>query len=239
MISCLVYPTPGTDGWVDGPFLARARDETGLEWLRVNLDYRSERVDELVLTAQEANWRVWPILDLNYAAVRGASGRAALHAVLAPYLTFCARVVTAWGFPYVELLNEPDILGKLQPDTYAQIVNAVGSVLRDAAPETQIVVAGEMLRADRRGPKTKSWWAEARDRIDATLVDGVAVHPYREPGPPSACRWRDRDDEHRWIAGQSAWEGQQKAVHVLDRVDGDGPIVMGHLRHVPDRVVTR
>ena len=216
MITGLVYPTPGAYGMVDGPFLARARDETGLEWLRVNLDCRSERVDALVETAQEMNWRVWPILDLNYEAVRLAGDGDVLMAVLAPYLAFCVRVITAWHFPYVEILNEPSILGKLSPLTYAQLVNAVGRALADHAPDTQIIVAGEMLRADRRGPKTKSWWAEARAQIYPTLFDGVAVHPYREPGPPSACRWRDRDDEHRWITGQSAWEGQQKAVHVTE-----------------------
>lgn len=200
----IVYPTPGSVGMVDVAFLQHLRGETKCEWLRVNLDWRNPLADALINRCHDAGCHVLPILDLDYAALRRPMSDADLADHLRPYLLFCIRVCSAYHFEAVEVLNEPHTMGKLSEETYARVVNAVGQELRTVAPRTQILVAAEVLKPDRRGPPPyddKEWdWGKLRAGLVPHLWDAAAIHPYRNPAPPSRTRYGTRAGEYERIA---------------------------------------
>lgn len=215
MIAGLVYPVPYPEtDTPDVAFLRLARETTGLTHLRFNLDYRNPHADRMVDGVQEASWQPWPILDGPMPAWRGSSPHQ-WPDLIRPYVLFAIRACTAWRFPYVELLNEPRTLGGLRPEFYAALVNATSQELRTYAPETHIVVAGEMIRADRQGPKrdAKTWWWPFLRAVNPQMFDGVAIHPYRNPGSPQATRDHSRQHEHAWYQKQSRMLSNDTEVH--------------------------
>lgn len=218
MITGLVYPTPYPETETpDVAFLRVAREMTGLTHLRFNLDYHNPHADAMVAGIQEAGWQPWPILDGPMLAWRGAAPSQWAD-LIQPYVLFAVRACTAWRFPHVELLNEPRTLGGLRPEFYAALVNATSQALRVAAPETQILVAGEMIRADRKGPKrdAKAWWWPFLRVVESHAFDGVAIHPYRNPGSPQATRDRSRQHEHAWYQKQSRILSNATEVHCTE-----------------------
>jgi len=208
----LCWPTPGPDGAVERGLLARIRDELPLDVIRVNLDHRNPRVAEIIGEIREHGFEPLAILDLDYDALKSWPADDRFGPLLWPYLEFCIDTVTRFGLREVEVLNEPDILHKLDPGLYGAVCNAVGSELKRRALDVTVIAAADMLTAHRKGSRRREWWGEARTWLRPDLYDAVAVHPYRNPGPPDAARpFGTRKNEFDWIRYVA-----QKPVYVTE-----------------------
>lgn len=203
MIVGLVWPTPGAEAVPPEPEpLARTIAATAITHLRVNLDHRNPQADAIVARVRDAGVELLPILDLDYAAPN-----------LPAYADFSERMVATYGFPIVEPLNEPRILGKMPAGVFGEIATVVGRRLAPYRPLTRLALAADMIEPHRQGPFIKrrhrvidgrlryvSYIAEAR--IPFSLYDVAAIHPYREPGAPAVCRYGHRQHEYEAYADE-------------------------------------
>jgi hypothetical protein len=234
----LVYPVCA----FDRVFLVKLQKATGLRTLRVNLDHRNLRANDAVQEAIDAGFTdVQPIYDLDYEAL-AQSPDFAKEQWWPRYLDFTGHMTERWKFRRIAVLNEPDTaIGKtktkpgrarIDHHTYARVCNAVGFLSHDVNPNTQVIVAAEMLQPNERGPKPKKYWRQVRSGLIPELYDDCGIHHYRQPGPPqrsrfgrSICRRTKgtRRQEHEFVMA----EARGKSVVVdeigwnLDRLNGD------------------
>lgn len=188
MLTGIVIPT-GRAQRLELDVLARVRDETGVQAIRWDCHVDNPWNDHNVQRIRQAGFLPWPILDGDRHAWMSAASVGAPELALWPYLSWLDTFCAAHRFQAVEVLNEPHILDpRLTPEQYAILANAAGDHIRLASPQTQVYLAGEMLRPDRKGPKKEKWWGQCRAGLIDSLYDGVAIHPYREPGPPEVAR---------------------------------------------------
>jgi hypothetical protein len=102
------------------------------------------------------------------------------------------RAVEIWNEPWTHSTWRPDP----DPAAYARLVRAAAEAIRGVAPETTVVVAGDLLQVRTDGAVVE-WLAELLrgDPELPSLVDAYSVHPY--PDPRTAGPYEDRPDA-RW-----------------------------------------
>lgn len=102
------------------------------------------------------------------------------------------RAVEIWNEPWFHSTWPPDP----DPAAYARLVRAAVGAIREAAPETEVAIAGDLLQVRTDGAIVP-WLEEllAADPGLPGLVDAYSVHPY--PDPRTAGPYEDRPDP-RW-----------------------------------------
>lgn len=152
--------------------------------IRTNADYRNPYLHDNLAQIADAGFQVLPILDLDYA-----------RPDLAPFIDFSEALLDRYRFGAAEVLNEPKTMHGMPSAAYRTVLEATGARLQRFRPATQLYVAGDFLRFDCKGPKVDDWLKDVRPRCPEHF-DAIAVHPYREPGPPAATRFGDRLREY-------------------------------------------
>lgn len=185
----IVWPTPGDQPEpLPEDRLMLLRDNTLATHLRINLHHRKPTVDQMVATARQVGFEVLPILDFDYD-----------NPNLDEYGRFCQDVVERFRFPGVELGNEPHILHKMPPAEYAAVFTRGAEAIRESGGPVQIHIAGEITIPI--GKKIK-YFGEVRKRVPDELYDVVAIHPYRNPKPPTHAPFNTRQRELEYYQSQ-------------------------------------
>ncbi len=152
-------------------------------------------------------------------------------------MNHCVDLAGRHQLPQIEVLNEPDTLHKIPPEIYATVVNEVGRQIHLQVPGTQVIVAGEILRPHRQGPKEQNYFRDVARGLFPEHHDVVGIHHYRDPGPPSATRFGSRLAEHRHVQ-RVAHHKPVMTTEVgwdLPRLNGDEELVA---RYVYEELVT-
>lgn len=179
----IVWPTPGPTGAIDPTILAHIRSLCGATHCRFNIDYRHPDPISLVESVLEGGCVPLPILDFEYNHQPDQK----------LFIDFCVQIVETCGFSLVELLNEPRILGKWSGTQYGKFISPVCEALLG---HTEVMIAGDYLIADRKGPKIiKSWMEAVCEEVPDVNYQVVALHTYREPAPPHITRHNSRAEE--------------------------------------------
>jgi hypothetical protein len=190
MIVGLVWPL-GPQDYPDPDLLAMVRTETGATHLRFDLDYRRPDPERVVEAVRVAGFTPLPIINWPWSEGHTAD------VDLARYCEFCQVAVQVCALDEVEVLNEPRIMGGMDGPTYGAFAVHACRALRAAVRPVSIVLAGDYLQPDRKGPKIfPSWFEDVRSQVDDRLYDVVALHTYREPGAPDETRYPSRADEY-------------------------------------------
>ncbi len=211
----VTWPLPWPLERLDRFWLDALKKESGLSRLRVNLDSRNPLASKAVRDAENAGFKVLPIFDLDYFALMQPG--AFEQRWWADHLRFVHDMTVQHRFSHIENMNEPDtpILDargitrqRIDPHTYARVCNAVGEAVHRARPETKVIVATELFRADRKGPKKRKgrYWQKLRSGLMKEHVDWATAHPYRDPGRPQLSRF---GKPWRWWGNgtrQAEWE---------------------------------
>lgn len=176
MIVGLCYPSPGPSGDIDSGLLEILK-LTGITHVRFDLHLANPRVGAMIAKVRAAGLGIMPIIEYEPTASPQQLAE------------FANQIVTDYALDSVEVLNEPSRV--MTPQQYHDILEAVGASVKG---KTRVLAAGEFLIADRKGPGLKAWFKQAN--LDPELYDAVAIHPYREPGPPSATRYGTRSAEY-------------------------------------------
>jgi len=242
MILGLTWPLPWPLKGLDDRWLDALKKETGLKWLRVNLDYRNPLASQIIRDAENAGFKVLPIFDLDNAAL--IQPGAFEQRWWGDCLQFVRDMTAIHEFPYVEWLNEPDVgimdqWGNVQPRidpyTYARSCNAVGEAIQRSRPESKVIIATELLRADRKGPKIRKggYWGKLKAGLIKGLFKYATVHPYRDPGDAHLSRfgkpwwkwWGNGNREAEWdFVKSETWPFTPVVTEVgwdLFRLNGD------------------
>lgn len=155
----------------------------GLHALRFGLHHWRANWPELLTRIAGAGLRPWPILAIDVA--QGAAEIDRLGAFARELFTRAPWVTE------VEVENEPS--GKMRPEDYAGLVAAVAQAADLAKSEVRIFIAGEVF--DFSSGKPHEWFRALQAVLDPSLYYGVALHPYRNPKPPSFSPFGSRRDE--------------------------------------------
>jgi hypothetical protein len=183
-----VWPR-GPEDYPDPDLLAYVQVETGATHLRFDLDYRRSDPDRVVEAVRVAGFTPLPILNFPYDHTADVD--------LARYGEFCQVAVQVCALDEVEVLNEPRIMGGMDGTTYGTFAVQACRALRAAVRPVSIVLAGDYLQPDRKGPKIlPGWFEDVRAVVDDRLYDVVALHTYREPAAPDTTRYPSRADEY-------------------------------------------
>jgi hypothetical protein len=178
----ICWPTPGAQPQpLPEDRLRLLREQTLATHLRINLHHDQPAADQMVTAARAAGLEVLPILDFDYA-----------WPDCTRYARFCAEIVGRHRFPAVELGNEPHILHDMPPDAYAAVFTAGAASVRELELPTQIYIAGEITKPI---GVPIDYFRRVRDHVPESLYDVVAIHPYRNPEPPSCAPFGTRARE--------------------------------------------
>ncbi len=189
MIVGICWPTPGTQPQPLPPeHLKLLRDSTRATHLRINVHHDQPAADQMITAARAVGFEVLPILDFNYESPD-----------LKSYAEFCQSFVHRHGFPAVELGNEPHIMHQLRPEHYAAVFVAGAAAIRDLKQNCQIYIAGEITKPI--GKKIR-YFRDVRMHVPDSLYDVVAIHPYRNPKPPSHAPFANRRRELEYYQSQ-------------------------------------
>lgn len=198
MILGLTWPLSWPLEGLDERWLEAIKKETGLSWLRINLDFRNHLASQVVRDAENAGFKVLPIFDLDYTALMQPG--AFEQPWWLDYYRFVFDMTVQHQFSHVEVMNEPDTpivdhqgieRQRISPEVYAISCNAVGQAISIARPETKVIIATELLRADQKGPKKRKggYWNKLKAGLHRGFIKYATVHPYRDPGAPQLSRF--------------------------------------------------
>ncbi len=179
----IVWPTPGLHGLLDDDVL-RKLHETRASHLRVNLDMNNPQAFDLGQQVLDAGFELLPVLDLDY-----------MHPNIPAYGDFCLEVCERFRPGLVELMNEPRSIHGLSPEAYRYLIEPTAERLQLYRPQCRVAFAGDCVRFDKHGPRFDDWLKNVNP-LYPEFFDAVAVHTYREPGPPDATRYESREQEY-------------------------------------------
>lgn len=216
----ITWPLPWPLERLDRFWLDALKKESGLSRLRVNLDSRNPLASKAVRDAENAGFKVLPIFDLDYFALMQPG--AFEQRWWADHLRFVHDMTIQHQFSHVENMNEPDTAivnaqgiarRRVDPYTYARVCNAVGEAVHRARPETKVIIATELFRADQKGPKKRkgNYWRKLRAGLKPEHSELATAHPYRDPGRPQVSRF-GKPSWKWWANGtrQAEWEYMQR-----------------------------
>jgi hypothetical protein len=183
----LVWPTPGIHGLLDENVL-RKLHETKATHLRINIDMGNPQAFQLYQQVLDAGFLVLPVLDLDY-----------MHPNIAAYGDFCLEVCERFRPDMVELMNEPRSIHGLSPEAYRYLIEPTAEKLQLYRPQCRIAFAGDCVLFSKHGPRFDDWLRNVNP-LYPEFFDAVAVHTYREPGPPEVTRYESREQEYDALA---------------------------------------
>jgi len=159
-------------------------------YIRFGLDfegvsYKIENSDAKVVVnrVREFGFKPLPILG-------GTPGKDVLRTdnEINRFAAWCGQTTADNDLGRVILLNEPATMAKWKATTsdnrYRWVAEACCRAILAARPGTEIYLAGEMLKPDKKGCDKRGFYRSATEGIPLGLYVGCDIHPYRNPSDP-------------------------------------------------------